>query len=276
MRVGTTSQAYGEASYWDRRYSQDEGPFDWYQKYPALAPLFHLYMHRHHRILMVGCGNSELGEDMINDGYQDVVNIDISSVVIEAMQKKYRDRPELKYIKMDVRDMSSFESGSFDTVIDKGTLDSLMCGHNAQQNARMMLEEVGRVLKSTGVYILITYGALNFRLPLLRETCLWTIKLHDRLASHLTSFKHVRRSANNDVNRLARMLWLGIAGDIRLPPPSKKLGFERGSEHKLRELTDPIPLNKDGSSAIAVLGENPEVHYIYVCIKDEESSRQQH
>ncbi|XP_077218616.1 S-adenosyl-L-methionine-dependent methyltransferases superfamily protein isoform X2 [Tasmannia lanceolata] len=236
MRVGTTSQAYGEASYWDRRYSQDEGPFDWYQKYPALAPLFHLYMHRHHRILMVGCGNSELGEDMINDGYQDVVNIDISSVVIEAMQKKYRDRPELKYIKMDVRDMSSFESGSFDTVIDKGTLDSLMCGHNAQQNARMMLEEVGRVLKSTGVYILITYGALNFRLPLLRETCLWTIKLH----------------------------------------VMEKLGFERGSEHKLRELTDPIPLNKDGSSAIAVLGENPEVHYIYVCIKDEESSRQQH
>ena len=28
-------------------------------------------------------------EDMVNDGYEDVVNVDISSVVIQAMQTKY-------------------------------------------------------------------------------------------------------------------------------------------------------------------------------------------
>eukprot|EP00268_Persea_americana_P009249 TRINITY_DN13691_c0_g1_i1.p1 TRINITY_DN13691_c0_g1~~TRINITY_DN13691_c0_g1_i1.p1 ORF type:complete len:152 (-),score=33.61 TRINITY_DN13691_c0_g1_i1:586-1041(-) len=146
MTIGNSSskQAYGEPWYWDNRYSQDPGPFDWYQKYPALSPLLDLYLLRHHRILLVGCGNSALGEGMVGDGYKDLVNIDISSVVIEAMQKKYQERPELKYIKMDVRDMSDFESGSFDAVIDKGTLDSLMCGHNAQQNATKMLEEVGR------------------------------------------------------------------------------------------------------------------------------------
>lgn len=38
-------------------------------------------------------------EGMVDDGgYTDVVNIDISSVVIEAMQNKYRDRPQLKCI----------------------------------------------------------------------------------------------------------------------------------------------------------------------------------
>jgi len=66
------------------------------------------------------------GENMVDDGYQDVVNIDISSVVIEQMKKKYHDMPRLKYMKMDVKDMSDFESGSFDAVIDKGTLDSIM------------------------------------------------------------------------------------------------------------------------------------------------------
>ena len=36
------------------------------------------------------------GENMIDDSYQDVVNIDISSVVIEQMKKKYHDKPQVK------------------------------------------------------------------------------------------------------------------------------------------------------------------------------------
>jgi hypothetical protein len=40
-------------------------------------------------------------EGMVEEGgYKDVVNIDISSVVIDAMQKKYCDRPQLKCILM--------------------------------------------------------------------------------------------------------------------------------------------------------------------------------
>jgi hypothetical protein len=41
---------------------------------------------------------SVFGENMVDDGYQDVVNIDISSVVIEQMKKKYHDKPHLKCI----------------------------------------------------------------------------------------------------------------------------------------------------------------------------------
>jgi len=36
------------------------------------------------------------GENMIDDSYQDVVNIDISSVVIKQMKKKYHDKPQVK------------------------------------------------------------------------------------------------------------------------------------------------------------------------------------
>ena len=35
-------------------------------------------------------------EGMVSDGYEDVVNIDISSVVIEAMKKKHSNHPQLK------------------------------------------------------------------------------------------------------------------------------------------------------------------------------------
>lgn len=37
-------------------------------------------------------------EGMADDGYDEVINVDISSVVIEAMQKKFSDNPNLKCI----------------------------------------------------------------------------------------------------------------------------------------------------------------------------------
>lgn len=95
-----TMQAYGEEWYWDKRYEQEPGPFDWYQKYQSLSPILRLYIPRtpHHSALVVGCGNSAFSEGMVDDGYEDVVNIDISSVVIETMQKRYSNRPQLKCI----------------------------------------------------------------------------------------------------------------------------------------------------------------------------------
>ncbi|KAJ9154656.1 hypothetical protein P3X46_027972 [Hevea brasiliensis] len=231
MTMGTSTQAYGEPWYWDNRYANESGPFDWYQKYDSLAPLINLYAPRYHRprILVVGCGNSAFSEGMVDDGYEDVVNVDISSVVIEAMQKKYFNRPPLKYIQMDVRDMSTFQTGSFDAVIDKGTLDSILCGNNSRQNAAKMLEEVWRVLRDKGVYILVTYGAPVYRLRFLRESYLWRIKLHV-------------------IEKL-------FSGGV--------------SEHPIWELTNPVPLGDDGNSVEVTLGKKPDVHYIYVCTKDE-------
>lgn len=96
----TPTQAYGEEWYWDNRYAEDPSTFDWYQKYPSLAPLIRLYAppQPHHPILVVGCGNSAFSEGMVEDGYDEVVNIDISSVVIDAMQNKYSNCPQLKCI----------------------------------------------------------------------------------------------------------------------------------------------------------------------------------
>ena len=37
---------------------------------------------------MLGCGNSMLSEDMYNDGYRNIVNIDFSSIVINNMKRK--------------------------------------------------------------------------------------------------------------------------------------------------------------------------------------------
>ncbi|PPS16877.1 hypothetical protein GOBAR_AA03685 [Gossypium barbadense] len=244
MTLGTpSSQAYGEPWYWDNRYAHESAPFDWYQKYPALASLIHLYVpHRHERILVVGCGNSVFSEDMVNDGYEDVVNVDISSVVIEAMQTKYSNCQQLKYIKLDVRDMSPFQAGSFAAVIDKGTLDSILCGNNSRQNATQMLGEVWR-LQSLCMY------SYFFSLTVLASAAdyIWSSGISPWLAERIVLVEHKTAS---------------------------KFGAEGSSEQPTRALTDPILLDESGSSVEDVLGKNPDVHYIYVCTKVRKFSTQ--
>ncbi|XP_027149145.1 EEF1A lysine methyltransferase 4-like isoform X3 [Coffea eugenioides] len=103
---------------------------------------------------------------MVKDGYEDIMNIDISSVAIDMMRRKYEQVPQMKYMKMDVRDMSFFPDDSFHSVIDKGTLDSLMCGNNAPISAVNMLGE-------------ITYGDPTVRIPHLnRSVYSWKIELY--------------------------------------------------------------------------------------------------
>lgn len=48
---------------------------------------------------------------------------------------------------------------------------------------------------------------------------------------------------------------------------TEKLASEEKSSGPVWELTNPIPLNDDGSSVEHALGKNPDVHYIYICVK---------
>jgi len=48
---------------------------------------------------------------------------------------------------------------------------------------------------------------------------------------------------------------------------AEKLASEEKSDNPVWELTKPVPLNDDGSSVEEALGQNPDVHYIYICTK---------
>lgn len=49
---------YGDAHYWDARYIQEGGSFDWYQRYSNLKPFLRHCFSLSSTILMVGCGNA--------------------------------------------------------------------------------------------------------------------------------------------------------------------------------------------------------------------------
>ncbi|XP_026424414.1 EEF1A lysine methyltransferase 4-like [Papaver somniferum] len=224
------SYNYGDGTYWDARYIKEAGAFDWYQRYSSLRPFFLKFIPFSSRILMVGCGNAVLSEDMVKDGYEDIMNTDISSVAIEMMKKKYKDIPQLKYMTMDVRDMSFFQDDSFDCVVDKGTLDSLMCGTDAPLSAAQMLGEVSRLIKAGGIYMLITYGDPTVRVP------------------------HLNRHGYN---------WKITLYIIPRPGFVKPDGTSSSSE----SILEPVPITENGRLPAGFVLEDPESRYIYVCQK---------
>ncbi|KAL6843063.1 hypothetical protein ACP4OV_027137 [Aristida adscensionis] len=245
------SNDYGAAAYWDARYSSSAcgspAPgrggggefFDWYQTYPALRPLLRACLPAPSRVLMVGCGNSLLSEDMVKDGYDDIVNIDISSVVIEQMKEKHADVPQLTYMQMDVRDMSFFGNESFDCVLDKGTLDAMMCADDAPSGASKMLAEMTSFLGLVGSTCWytssksnkITYGAPKERVPLLNQVgCKWNIALYI------------------------------------MPTPRYQAKMNKGAPEPTME---EVALTEDGQLPPEYVLKDPESHFIYVCYKSE-------
>jgi hypothetical protein len=59
----------------------DKKETDWKQREPYDFPLASFC-----RVLNVGCGNSQLGEYMLQSGFTDVVNIDYSEIVIKKSE----------------------------------------------------------------------------------------------------------------------------------------------------------------------------------------------
>jgi SAM-dependent methyltransferase len=78
----------------------------------------------------------------------------------DTEEKKQEEQDRLNY---------AADDQSFDAVLDKGTLDAIVCGCGADHKSRALVAEAARVLKHGGAFVLITYGAparrLGYLLP---------------------------------------------------------------------------------------------------------------
>ncbi|KIP02687.1 hypothetical protein PHLGIDRAFT_32105 [Phlebiopsis gigantea 11061_1 CR5-6] len=168
------NEEYGTKQYWDKRYTleSDDSTFDWFKKYEDIADLIReLIPDKSARILMLGCGNSTLSEDMYDDGYKNIVNVDYSGILIEKMRRKHQEvRPGMEWLEMDVRELK-FNSESFDVAIDKGTMDAMMTAkadvwdppEEVIENCTQEVNEVLRVLRPDGTFLYLTFGQPHFR-----------------------------------------------------------------------------------------------------------------
>ncbi|CAK92063.1 unnamed protein product (macronuclear) [Paramecium tetraurelia] len=162
---------YGKLEYWERRYSENDKPFEWYQNYDNLKDIVTQYINHNSRILNIGCGNSNIPEDMYKEGYQWIVNLDFSKAVIEFMKEKFKSYPaHFQFVLADARELP-FPNDQFDCVFDKGLLDAVLSGDYSAQNSKKVINHIYRALKKeTGVYIIISHGFPEQRLPYLSKS----------------------------------------------------------------------------------------------------------
>jgi len=161
-----------------------------YASFPVLAHIVRQYVPRTADVLHVGCGNRRVPEiggpalqsrqqsdpcsahrsgaltqlacspwvaDMVADGHTGrIANVDISPVVMEHMREKHASLPpNVQWEVGDATCLTAHGDASFDAVIDKGTLDALMCGGESTKNTAAMACEVMRVLRPDGVFLMV-------------------------------------------------------------------------------------------------------------------------
>ncbi|CAK9142608.1 unnamed protein product [Ilex paraguariensis] len=170
----STALAYLDPRYWDERFAQEEH-YEWFKDYSHFRHLILQHMKPSSSVLELGCGNSQLCDNLYEDGITGLTCIDLSAVAVEKMKKRLLSKgyEEIEVLEADMLDLP-FSDECFDVVIEKGTMDVLFVDSGDPWNPQpetvnkvnRMLQGVHRVLKPNGIFISITFGQPHFRCPL--------------------------------------------------------------------------------------------------------------
>ncbi|XP_053285986.1 eEF1A lysine and N-terminal methyltransferase [Pleuronectes platessa] len=175
-----TAEEFSSAEYWERFFKKrGDKAFEWYGDYNTLCGVLHKYIKVQDQVLVVGCGNSELSEQLYDVGYKHLTNIDISETVVTHMnQRNAERRPGLTFQQVDAT-QTPYEDACYQAALDKGTLDA-MASEEEGALARNMLTEVGRVLSVGGRYVCVTLAQESvIKLAVEHFVQLgWAVRLH--------------------------------------------------------------------------------------------------
>ncbi|KAJ1433295.1 hypothetical protein B484DRAFT_14727, partial [Ochromonadaceae sp. CCMP2298] len=119
---------------------------------------------REPRVLVLGCGNSSLCEDLWHFGLTSVHGMDYSPTAISMMQRRAQDVDMgIQYFSGDARRMPEVHSGHYDLLLDKGTLDAIASGDAEKEgaggqatDAEQYIVECWRTLRVKGLFVVVT------------------------------------------------------------------------------------------------------------------------
>ena len=176
--------AFGDRGYWDQRYTNETvgdtllPVFDFYAPFKSFYSTIRpeIRERKEQNILVIGVGRSDIIDVLYEDGFRNIVAVDVSPMIIARMQQKYQSFSGVEFICLDVRKMCFFVDKMFALVIDKACIDALFCEIDCIQSVGAALREIERVMHDDGMFLSISHGSPSSRLPYLRETK-WSIQL---------------------------------------------------------------------------------------------------
>lgn len=279
---------FGSQKYWETFFERRAGDsFEWYGSWiefkSNLERAWGARPRDTSRTLVIGCGNSELSQQLYKAGWSTQINVDFDAGVIREMQQKTgQGYPGMQFVEMDARNLSALGGARFDFIVDKGTLDAMCTSDSAdvRESVQRMLREVAGVVSPGGVYAVITLLQRHVLRELLgmswldcpagaaRNGSAWAsirIEVFDDAdgSSPLCPFVVVATAATAQPADPAASLRSHAAGfpvALRLPPLLGKLSGELpGSSEELNFNLRPRPLlSRLSEAAVSSVGESPD------------------
>lgn len=123
-------------------------------------------------VLVLGCGDSRLAEDLYGAGFLHITAMDFSTRATNLRASSRRSNAateSIRWLTEDARRQTSLNAASFDLVLELGTLDIATTGGDGGEGAAGLLREIRRLLRAGGVFISVSTEPPLFRLPLLAK-----------------------------------------------------------------------------------------------------------
>jgi ubiquinone/menaquinone biosynthesis C-methylase UbiE len=154
-------------------------------------------------LLMVGCGNSKFGEDMVGRGWRGpIIQVDVSSRIVDSMSQRCGDlisNGHMNFVQDDATELSAFRDGMMDACLDKGLLDAIFCADEYTQMVKIS-NTVNRVLRPGGSFVFFSFSRPEFFLPKL------LISNHSPPLQQGNTRKTKRLWSNLEVHKLGKIL----------------------------------------------------------------------
>jgi EEF1A lysine methyltransferase 4 len=146
---------------WEEFYQEDDTVVEWHSSV-SLEMIADLVPIRSN-CLVVGCGNSNLPR-FIHDQTPNIsiTCLDSSQTCLDQLKTLHAsDCPRMSFLCGDAVNLSytldNGSCGSYDSIVDKGLVDALMCGEGWNGPVAQLFADVGKVLMPGGSYILVCY-----------------------------------------------------------------------------------------------------------------------
>ena len=147
-------------------------------------------------VFISSVGKSNIIECLYKKGFRDITAIDMSSVVIQQMQREYSTYTGVEFFVMDVRELIKFPDNYFSLIFDKGCIDTLFCGTDFISSTKRAFSEIYRVMRKESTFVLISHASPRTRVPFLRSAS-WAVdcyKLDDEIGESLTMYTLMKTS----------------------------------------------------------------------------------
>ncbi|XP_053213775.1 EEF1A lysine methyltransferase 4-like [Panonychus citri] len=192
------NQTYGTKDYWISRFNQ-ENVYEWLVDYQQLKAHLAENINQDDTILILGCGNSLLGEKLYNDGYRMIISMDYCENVVGNMSLHCDSCKSINWLTMDATNMT-IKDNCIDVVLEKATIDTFLVGEknlwslspSSIEKVDKTLSEISRLLKPDGKFISLSFNQPHFRGKLYsNDKYDWRIKSIDTIGVNFHHYLYV-------------------------------------------------------------------------------------